>query len=289
MTFQKYTFSFNSSLVVTSVLVGLCFSGKALAGVPTAPFVPVSPVAPISPVSPTSSTHHELPRVASPILEVVSPLNHVNAQTQNSASAAETSNENPSRFPKRPFVRRHLVEDVAMGPTKPQKLQVMIYTSTHMDSATTERLIDELKRFRHVVEPAVMLAGMPLRTNEQGLEVVDHDVFNTFLAPFIEAQIPVAIDPTALNLLWEEIKSTRTGDLSVDRAPRLPIVKVSGFGDGTLLVEGSASLIDSLSLFVNQMDTNTKIQQNLGELVKALTTDGRFAELVSVAKTAGVQ
>ena len=157
-----------------------------------------------------------------------------------------------------------------------------------MDSATTERLIDELKRFRHVVEPAVLLAGMPLRTNEQGLEVVDHDVFNTFLAPFIEAQIPVAIDPTALNLLWEEIKSTRTGDFAVDRAPRLPIVKVSGFGDGTLLVEGSASLIDSLSLFANQMDTNTKIQKNLDELVKALTTDGRFAELMSVAKTAGV-
>ena len=283
MTFLKTPFSFNSSLAVTCVLVGLCFSGEPLAGVPTAP------VAPVSPFYPTSSSQHELPRVASPVLEVVSPLNQVNAQTQNGASAGETSNENPSRFPKRRFVRRHQVEDVAMGPTEPQKLQVMIYTSTHMDSATTERLIDELHRFRHVVEPAVLLAGMPLRTNEQGLDVVDHDVFNTFLAPFIEAQIPVAIDPTALNLLWEEIKSTRTGDFAVDRAPRLPIVKVSGFGDGTLLVEGSASLIDSLSLFANQMDTNTKIQKNLGELVKALTTDGRFAELMLVAKTAGVQ
>ena len=282
MTFLKYPFSLNASLLLTSLLANFCMTGESIAGVPTAP------VAPISPVAPSSSTQHELPRVASPILEVVSPLNQVNAQTQNSASAGETSNENPSRFPKRRFVRRHLVEDVAMGPTEPQKLQVMIYTSTHMDSATTERLIDELKRFRHVVEPAVLLAGMPLRTNEQGLEVVDHDVFNTFLAPFIEAQIPVAIDPTALNLLWEEIKSTRTGDFAVDRAPRLPIVKVSGFGDGTLLVEGSASLIDSLSLFANQMDTNTKIQKNLDELVKALTTDGRFAELMSVAKTAGV-
>lgn len=143
MTFLKTPFSFNSSLAVTCVLVGLCFSGEAIAGVPTAPSVPVSPVAPISPVFPTSSSQHELPRVASPVLEVVSPLNRVNAQTQNSASAGETSNENPSRFPKRRFVRRHLVEDLAMGPTEPQKLQVMIYTSTHMDSATTERLIDE--------------------------------------------------------------------------------------------------------------------------------------------------
>lgn len=283
MTFLKYPFSLHASLVLTSLLASLCMTGKTIAGVPTAP------VTPISPVAPSSSTQHELPRVASPVLEVMSPLNQVNAQTQNGASGGETSNEKPSRFPQRRFVRRHLVDAEAEKPTEPQKLQVMIYTSTHMDSATTERLIGELKRFRHVVEPAVLLAGMPLRTNEQGLDVVDHDVFNTFLAPFIEAQIPVAIDPTALNLLWEEIKSTRTGDLSVDRAPRLPIVKVSGLGDGTLLIEGSASLIDSLSLFVNQMDTNTKIQKNLGELVKALTTDGRFAELMSVAKAAGVQ
>lgn len=283
MTFLKYPFSLNASLLLTSLLANFCMTGESIAGVPTAP------VTPVSPFSPVSSSQHELPRVASPVLEVVSPLNQVNAQTQNSASAGETSNENPSRFPKRRFIRQHLVEPVVEEPTEPQKLQVMIYTSTHMDSGTTERLIDELKRFRHLVEPAVLLAGMPLRTNEQGLDVVDHDVFNTFLAPFIEAQIPIAIDPTALNLLWEEIKSTRTGDLSVDRAPRLPIVKVSGFGDGTLLVEGSASLIDSLSLFANQMDTNTKIQKNLGELVKALTTDGRFAELMSVAKTARVQ
>ena len=286
MTFLKYPFSLNSSLVVTSVLAGLCFSGEVLAGVPTTPATPVSPVAP---VSPTSSSQHELPRVASPVLEVVSPFNQVNTETQNSSSPRALSNEQPSRYPQRRFIRQHSVEPVLEEPTEPQKLQVMIYTSTHMDSATTERLIDELKRFRHVVDPALLLAGMPLRTNEQGLEVVDHAVFNTFLAPFIEAQIPVAIDPTALNLLWDEIKSTRTGDFAVDRAPRLPLVKVSGLGDGTLLVEGSASLIDSLSLFVNQMDTNTKIQKNLGELVKALTTDGRFAELMSVAKAAGVE
>lgn len=283
MTFLKYPFSLHASLLLTSLLANFCMTGESIAGVPTAP------VAPVSAFSPTSSSQHELPRVASPVLEVVSPLNQVNAENQHTSSTLETSNEKPSRYPQRRFTRQHPVESVTEEPTEPQKLQVMIYTSTHMDSATTERLIDELKRFRHVVEPAVLLAGMPLRTNEQGLDVVDHDVFNTFLSPFIEAQIPVAIDPTALNLLWEEIKSTRTGDLSVDRAPRLPIVKVSGFGDGTLLVEGSASLIDSLSLFANQMDTNTKIQKNLSELVKALTTDGRFAELMSVAKTAGVQ
>lgn len=146
MTFLKYPFSLHASLLLTSLLANFCMTGESIAGIPTAP------VAPISPVAPSSSTQHELPRVASPILEVVSPLNQVNAQTQNSVSAGETSNENPSRFPKRRFVRRHLVEDVAMGPTEPQKLQVMIYTSTHMDSATTERLIDELQRFRHVVE-----------------------------------------------------------------------------------------------------------------------------------------
>lgn len=279
MTFLKYPFSLHASLLLTSLLANFCMTGESIAGIPTAP---------VAPVSPTSSSQHELPRVASPVLEVVSPLNQVNTETQNSSSPRALSNE-PSRYPQRRFIRQHSVEPVVKEPTEPQKLQVMIYTSTHMDSATTERLIDELKRFRHVVDPAVLLAGMPLRTNEQGLEVVDHDVFNTFLAPFIEAQIPVAIDPTALNLLWEEIKSTRTGDFAVDRAPRLPIVKVSGFGDGTLLVEGSASLIDALSLFVNQMDTNTKIQKNLVELVKALTTDGRFAELMSIAKAAGVQ
>ena len=225
--------------------------------------------------TPTTPTH-ELPRVSSPIAQVVSPLS-VEGSTTKSESTRDTGTRN----------QRH---EGFESPTEgPKKLQVMVYTSTHMDPQTTERLIGELKRFKAVIDPAVLLAGMPVTKNKDGLEVIDPQVFQTFLSPFLNEKIPVAIDPTAFRLMWAELTANHTGDLSVDRAPRLPIVKLTGFGESALVVQGSASLIEVMSVFVNQRDTNREITTKLAPLIEALDNDPRFADLMMCAKAAGIE
>ena len=223
-----------------------------------------------------STPTHELPRVSAPIAQVVSPLS-VNGATSENAAQRHSSTRRQ---------RREAFDTQAEGP---QKLQVMVYTSTHMDPQTTERLIGELKRFKAVIEPAVLLAGMPVTKNKEGLEVIDPQVFHTFLSPFLNEKIPVAIDPTAFRLMWAELTANHTGDLSVDRAPRLPIVKLTGFGESALVVQGSASLIEAMSVLVNQRDTNREIATKLAPLIEALDNDPRFADLMMCAKAAGIE
>ena len=224
----------------------------------------------------TSTPTHELPRVSAPIAQVVSPLS-VNG------SSSENAAEHLSRTR---GLRREAFDSQNEGP---KKLQVMVYTSTHMDPQTTERLISELKRFKAVIEPAVLLAGMPVTKNKDGLEVINPQVFNTFLSPFLNEKIPVAIDPTAFRLMWAELTAHHTGDLAVDRAPRLPIVKLTGFGESALVVQGSASLIEAMSVLVNQRDTNREITTKLAPLIEALDNDPRFADLMMCAKAAGIE
>ena len=223
-----------------------------------------------------STPTHELPRVSAPIAQVVSPLSVNGASSENLAQRNSSTRG----------LRRKAFDTQNEGP---KKLQVMVYTSTHMDPQTTERLISELKRFKAVIEPAVLLAGMPVTKNKDGLEVINPQVFNTFLSPFLNEKIPVAIDPTAFRLMWAELTANHTGDLAVARAPRLPIVKLTGFGESALVVQGSASLVEAMSVFVNQRDTNREITTKLAPLIEALENDPRFADLMMCAKAAGIE
>ncbi len=223
-----------------------------------------------------STPTHELPRVSAPLAQVVSPLSVDGAASEN-ASQRDSG------------IRGLRREGFDSQKEASKKLQVMVYASTHMDPQTTERLIGELKRFKAVIEPAVLLAGMPVTKNKDGLEVITPQVFNTFLSPFLNEKIPVAIDPTAFRLMWAEIAANQTGDLSIDPAPRLPIVKLTGFGESALVVQGSASLIEAVSVFVNQRDTNREITTKLAPLIEALENDPRFADLMMCAKAAGIE
>ena len=77
--------------------------------------------------NPSTSTH-ELPRVSAPIAQVVSPLS-VNGATSDNAAQRHSSTRRQ---------RREAFDTQTEGS---KKLQVMVYTSTHMDPQTTERLI----------------------------------------------------------------------------------------------------------------------------------------------------